>query len=447
MAKSKVTKSKKRKIFVLDTSVILHDHESINNFEDNDVALPITVLEELDNFKRGGDTKNYSAREFIRMLDRISEDYTLDQWIPLDGEGKGRVKIVLFSKKLEVDAEKVFIDKKADHRILNTVLLLQQEEKNAQVILVSKDINLRMKAKGLHIEAEDYRNDKISTETLYTGRHNYEGVETDVLRKVYTHGTVDASEIDITPEKNHYYILSDGNSTSLSYYNPLKDAFDLVEKGHCYGIKPRNAEQAFALHALMNDDVRVVTLQGVAGTGKTLLALAAALEQRNKFKQIIVARPVVPLSNRDIGFLPGDIENKINPYMEPLWDNLKVIMNQYKETEKKYKLIEKMQEEKKIVISALAYIRGRSFSDTFFIIDESQNLSPHEIKTIITRAGEGTKIVFTGDVRQIDTPFLDEQSNGLSYLIDRFKGQDLFTHVTLEKGERSELANLANELL
>lgn len=448
MAKTtKKTKAKKRKIFVLDTSVILHDHESINNFEDNDIAIPITVLEELDNFKRGGDTKNYSAREFIRMLDRISDDYTLDQWIPLDGEGKGRVKIVLFSKKLEVDAEKVFIDRKADHRILNTVLLLREEEPNTEVILISKDINLRMKAKGLNIVAEDYRNDKISTETLYTGKHAYEGVETDVLRKVYTNGSVEAELIDMEKEPNHYYILSDGNSSSLTHYNPIQDTFDLVEKGNCYGIKPRNAEQAFAFHALQNDDVKIVTLQGVAGTGKTLLALAAALEQRNKFKQIIVARPIVPLSNRDIGFLPGDIENKVNPYMEPLWDNLKVIMNQYKETEKKYKQIEKMQEEKKIVITALAYIRGRSFSDTFFIIDESQNLSPHEIKTIITRAGENTKIVFTGDIRQIDTPFLDEQSNGLSYLIDRFKGQNLFTHVTLEKGERSELANLANELL
>lgn len=445
MAKAK--KSKKRKIFVLDTSVILHDHESINNFEDNDIAIPITVLEELDNFKRGGDTKNYSAREFIRMLDRISEDYTLDQWIPLPGEGSGRIKIVLFSKKLEVDAEKVFIDKKADHRILNTVLLLREEEPDTQVILLSKDINLRMKAKGLNIDSEDYRNDKIVVDNLYSGRHTIDSVESDVLRKIYTQGSVDADLVKTDRVPNHYYILSDGNSSSLGYYNPVQDTFDRVDKGNCYGIKPRNAEQAFAFHGLMNDEVKVVTLQGVAGTGKTLLALAAALEQRNKFKQIIVARPVVPLSNRDIGFLPGDIENKINPYMEPLWDNLKVIMNQYKETEKKYKVIEKMQEEKKIVISALAYIRGRSFSDTFFIIDESQNLSPHEIKTIITRAGENTKIVFTGDIRQIDTPFLDEQSNGLSYLIDRFKGQNLFTHITLEKGERSELANLANELL
>lgn len=447
MAKTTRSKAKKRKIFVLDTSVILHDHESINNFEDNDIAIPITVLEELDNFKRGGDTKNFSAREFIRMLDRISENHTLDEWIPLDGKGKGRCKIVLFSKKMDVDAEKVFLDRKADHRILNTVLLLREEEKDAQVILISKDINLRMKAKGLNIEAEDYRNDKIVIDTLYTGRHTFNGVDPEVLRKLYTQGSVEADAIEVDKVPNHYYILTDGNASSLGYYNPFLDTFERVDKGNCYGIKPRNAEQAFALHGLSNDEVRVVTLQGVAGTGKTLLALAAAIEQRNKYKQIIVARPIVALSNRDIGYLPGDIENKINPYMEPLWDNLKVIMNQYKETEKKYKLIEKMQEEKKIVISALAYIRGRSFSDTFFIIDESQNLSPHEIKTIITRAGENTKIVFTGDIRQIDTPFLDEQSNGLSYLIDRFKGQKLFTHITLEKGERSELANLANELL
>jgi PhoH-like ATPase len=220
-----------------------------------------------------------------------------------------------------------------------------------------------------------------------------------------------------------------------------------VEKDYTYGIKPKNAEQAFAINALMNDDIKLVVLQGVAGTGKTLLALASALEQNKNYQQIILARPIIPLSNRDIGFLPGDANDKISPYMEPLWDNLKFILNQFKENEKKHKAILEMQEQGKIMITPLAFIRGRSFSNIMFIVDEAQNLTPHEVKTIITRAGEGTKIVFTGDVHQIDTPYLDENSNGLAYLIDRVKGQKLFAHVKLEKGERSELANLANELL
>jgi len=220
-----------------------------------------------------------------------------------------------------------------------------------------------------------------------------------------------------------------------------------VEKRPVYGIKPHNAEQTFAIHALLNPEVRLVTLQGVAGTGKTLLALAGALEQRRNYKQIYLARPIVPLSNKDIGYLPGDIKSKLNPYMEPLWDNLKFIQNQFGEGDKEATRLTDMVNSEKLVITPLAYIRGRSLSNIFFIVDEAQNLTPHEIKTIITRAGEGTKIVFTGDIHQIDTPYLDSLSNGLSYLIDRIKDHPLYAHVTLEKGERSELANLANDLL
>jgi PhoH-like ATPase len=220
-----------------------------------------------------------------------------------------------------------------------------------------------------------------------------------------------------------------------------------VEKTAAYGIRPRNAEQIFALHALMNPDVKLVTLQGVAGTGKTLLALSGALEQKREFRQVYLARPIVPLSNKDIGYLPGDIKSKLNPYMEPLWDNLKMIQNQWEETDKEYKKITEMVESEKLMITPLAYIRGRSLSNIYFIVDEAQNLTPHEVKTIITRAGENTKIVFTGDIFQIDTPYLDTQSNGLSYLIDKIRNNPLYAHITLEKGERSELANLANELL
>ena len=220
-----------------------------------------------------------------------------------------------------------------------------------------------------------------------------------------------------------------------------------VEKRSVYGVKPRNAEQTFAIHAALKPEIKLVSIQGVAGTGKTLLALAAALEQKKEYKQIYLARPIVPLSNKDIGYLPGDIKSKINPYMEPLWDNLKFIQSQYKETDREFQKINDMVENEKLHITPLAYIRGRSLSNICFIIDEAQNLTPHEVKTIITRAGEGTKIIFTGDIFQIDTPYLDSHSNGLSTLIDKMKDQPLYAHITLEKGERSELANLAGNLL
>lgn len=442
-------KSKKpKKIFVLDTSVILHDHNVLDCFEENDIAIPITVLEELDNFKRGNDTKNYEAREFIRILDRLSNAYTLQDWIPINGEDKGKFKIILENDMNEADAVKIFGNKN-DHHILNAALSLKITAKDSKVILVSKDINLRLKAKALNITAEDFETGKIDRDsTLYTGKQLVENIESEYINKLYKQGNI--SDTNVIKDKltaNGFYIMKNGKSSVLSYYNPLDDCLERVEKQYVYGIKPRNAEQTFALHALLNPDIKLVTLQGVAGTGKTLLALASALEQHNLYHQIVLARPIVPLSNKDIGYLPGNADEKINPYMQPLFDNLKFIKNQFGQNEKKYRKIEEMEDEGKLNISALAFIRGRSLSNVIFIVDEAQNLTPHEVKTIITRAGENTKIIFTGDVFQIDTPYLDEQSNGLSYLIDRLKGNELFAHITLEKGERSELANLANELL
>ena len=442
-------KSKKpKKIFVLDTSVILHDHNVLDCFEENDIAIPITVLEELDNFKRGNDTKNYEAREFIRILDRLSNAYTLQDWIPINGEDKGKFKIILENDTNEADAVKIFGNKN-DHHILNAALSLKITAKDSKVILVSKDINLRLKAKALNITAEDFETGKIDRDsTLYTGKQLVENIESEYINKLYKQGNI--SDTNVIKDKltaNGFYIMKNGKSSVLSYYNPLDDCLERVEKQYVYGIKPRNAEQTFALHALLNPDIKLVTLQGVAGTGKTLLALASALEQHNLYHQIVLARPIVPLSNKDIGYLPGNADEKINPYMQPLFDNLKFIKNQFGQNEKKYRKIEEMEDDGKLNISALAFIRGRSLSNVIFIVDEAQNLTPHEVKTIITRAGENTKIIFTGDVFQIDTPYLDEQSNGLSYLIDRLKGNELFAHITLEKGERSELANLANELL
>ncbi len=441
-------KSAQRKIFVLDTSVILHDHKSIDNFDEHDICLPITVLEELDNFKRGKDTKNFEAREFIRMIDKLSANYTLQDWIPLEGSKKGKFKIVMDNGKLKVDAEKVFRDNKADHRILNTVLHLKETEPDSKITLVSKDINLRLKAKALNMFSEDYETGKVNDVTkLYNGNEVIENVDSEYIRELYTKGSTE--DLSPIPKRidNQYYIFKNGKTSSLAYYNPFNQFVERVEKMYAYGIKPRNAEQTFAIHALLNPEVKLVTMQGVAGTGKTLLALAAAIEQRKEYMQIILARPIVPLSNRDIGYLPGTAEKKVDPYMQPLYDNLDFIKSQFSENEKRHKQIMQMIRDKKINISPLAFIRGRSLSNVFFIIDEAQNLTPHEVKTIITRAGENTKIVFTGDVHQIDTPYLDEESNGLSYIIDRLKGSSLFAHITLAKGERSELANLANELL
>jgi PhoH-like ATPase len=444
-----VSAKKDKKIYVLDTSVILHDHNSIHNFEENDVAIPITVLEELDNFKRGNDTKNFEAREFIRIIDKLALDYTLQEWIPLNGNSKGNFKIILRNDHPSIDAVKIFNERKADHQILNAALTLQVEEKGRKVILVTKDINLRLKAKALNLQAEDYETGKIKdVQNLYTGKTEIPNIDSEVIRRIFNDGSLeDTSCLGKQKSNNQFYILKNGKSSALAFYNPFKEIIERVEKQYTYGIKPRNAEQTFALHAILNPDIKLVTLQGVAGTGKTLLALAGSIEQRKRYNQIILARPIVPLSNKDIGYLPGDVKDKINPYMEPLWDNLKFIKNQFSETEKRYKQIVDMEKSEQIVITPLAFIRGRSLSDVMFIVDEAQNLTPHEVKTIITRAGSNTKIIFTGDVHQIDTPYLDEQSNGLSYLIDRLKGNELFAHITLEKGERSELANLANELL
>lgn len=440
--------AKKKKIFVLDTSVLLHDHQSITSFEKNDVAIPITVLEELDNFKVGNDTKNFTARAVIRFIDKLSGGKALKDWISL-GKNRGKFHVVLSGKPIGVNAEDIYAQGKNDHKIINAALYLQEKHKTSPVILVTKDINLRIKAKALGISAEDYETGKVDQTTLDSSSLKVvENIDSEVIRQLFNKGRIaEEGVLGKYKSANGYYVLKNGRSSSLAYYNPLLDQVERVEKKYITGIKPKNAEQAFAVNALMNNDIKLVVLQGVAGTGKTLLALAAALEQHKNYQQIILARPLVPLSNRDIGFLPGDASDKISPYMEPLWDNLKFIKNHYSENEKKYKELTSMQEDGKIMITPLAFIRGRSLSNVIFIVDEAQNLTPHEVKTIISRAGENTKIIFTGDVNQIDTPYLDENSNGLAYLIDRVKGQNLFAHIKLEKGERSELANLANELL
>lgn len=438
------------KLFVLDTNVILHDSGCIQNFEENDVAIPITVLEELDHFKRGNEAINFQARDFLRAIDELTDDLLADKGTSL-GPGLGSIRVVLGS---EVDprVRAAFAADTPDHRILNCALVLQKRETSRRVVLVTKDTNLRMKAKGLSLPAQDYTTDKVeSFDKLYTGKRVIEDASSESISLFYNNekGIVPAASVpQITqPVPNENFVLRNGSKSVLCTYRQMDQSLVRVEKTSTYGISPRNAEQSFALKMLTDDNIKLVTLAGTAGTGKTLLALAAALECRQRYRQILLARPVVPLSNRDLGFLPGDVEAKLDPYMQPLYDNLTVIRHQFNDSDVAAQRINEMRESEKLMITPLAYIRGRSLQRIFFIIDEAQNLTPHEVKTIITRAGEGTKIVLTGDIRQIDQPYLDALSNGLSYLIHRMMGQPIYGHVTLEKGERSALADLASELL
>ncbi|AMR33387.1 phosphate starvation-inducible protein PhoH [Mucilaginibacter sp. PAMC 26640] len=445
---SKDNTDRKRKIFVLDTSVILYDHNAFENFQEHDVAIPIQVLEELDNMKSGNDTRNFEARSFIRLMDDLSRNRLINQWMPLNGKSKGSFKVIMDVKNSSADAEVVFGSDKIDHRILNAALGVQFENPDKKVILVSKDICLRLKAKSLNLYAEDYETGKVKNiEELYSGKTVLNKVTDKLLGKLNKNDAIPAGDFDLQPRSNQFYILNSKNATASVFYNKQTDMMEKVMEQPVLNIHPRNPEQAFAIHALLHPDIKLVTIQGNAGTGKTLLALASALEQRKYYRQIFVTRPIVPLSNKDIGFLPGDVKSKIDPYMAPIWDNLKFIKDQFAEDEKMQAKIDELVANDKISITPLAFIRGRTLSKIFFIVDEAQNLTPHEVKTIISRAGESSKFVFTGDIYQIDTPYLDAESNGLSYLIDKAKGHPLYAHVTLQKGERSELANLATELL
>jgi PhoH-like ATPase len=309
-----------------------------------------------------------------------------------------------------------------------------------------------MKAKAIGILAEDYTTDRISLEELYSGKETLENFDDNLLTQIFqvpfqipAQKVIKADKKEVHPNK--FYVIRNASRSVLAYLDNEMKTVEKIDKNYTYGIKPRNAEQTFAVSALINKNIPLVTITGKAGTGKTLLALASALYVKKEFRQIYVARPVIPLSNKDIGFLPGDVDSKLAPYMQPLWDNLKVIQDQFPDTDKHHLQINQMIKDEKLIVEPLSYIRGRSLQRIYFIVDEAQNLTPHEIKTIITRVGEGTKIVFTGDIYQIDHPYLDSQSNGLSYLIETFKGQKLYAHINLEKGERSELAELASNLL
>lgn len=437
------------KLFVLDTNVILHDASCIERFEENDIAVPITVLEELDKFKRGNEDIHFQARQFLRKLDELTGPIISKSGVPR-GPGLGNIRVVL-GGRVDEELKDCFLHDSPDHRILNCALRLTQEEQSRQVVLVTKDINLRMKAKAIGVVAEDFEADKLqSFDELYTGKRLVEGADSSEIDRFFEGKGIVPRDLVTrieNPIANENFVLRNGSKSALLTYSAANEEYHRVQKLTAYGIQPRNAEQSFALRALLDDNIKLVTLAGKAGTGKTLLALASALEARSRYTQILLARPIVPLSNRDLGFLPGDIEAKLDPYMQPLFDNLNVIRHQFKETDSHAQKIRELLDNEKLLITPLSYIRGRSLPRMFFIVDEAQNLTPHEVKTIVTRAGEGTKIVFTGDINQIDQPYLDGLSNGLSHLINRMVGQPIYAHITLEKGERSELADIASKIL
>jgi PhoH-like ATPase len=373
---------KKKKIFVLDTNVLLHDYLCIYNFQENNVIIPITVLEELDKFKRGNDIINYHAREFTRELDKISGDKLFNGGVAL-GKRLGKLSIET-GKSFSGTAQMSFPENTPDHRILAIAEHVFRNNPEKDVVFISKDINLRMKAKSIGIMAQDYENDKVrNIDDIYRSVSTIDSINDQLIMKMYEGPDgipLKDFKLPIAPCANQYFIFKGNSSSALAHYNSKTGLINRVIKQKTYGIEPRNAEQTFALDALLRDDVQLVTITGKAGTGKTLLALAAALQQRQEFTQIFLARPIVPLANRDIGFLPGDIKEKIGPYMLPLFDNLDVIKNKFTQTSKEYQKIEEMLKTEKLIITPLAYIRGRSLSRIFFIVDEAQNLTPHEVK-------------------------------------------------------------------
>ncbi|MCC6509819.1 MAG: PhoH family protein [Pirellulaceae bacterium] len=437
------------KLFVVDTNVILHDANCVQNFKEHDVVIPIVVLEELDRFKKGNEDVNFQARAFLRRVDELTGDAFSSDGVSL-GAGRGSIRVVL-GGEWHPELRQACLEDCPDHRILNVALWLKQELATRPVVLVTKDTNLRMKAKSFGLTAQDYSTDKVeSFEKLYTGKRLVEDISHEQLAPFANNGGhVQATSLPqiANPIANENFILRSGSRSVLATYSAKEKAFIRIDRVTASGVLPRNAEQSFALRALLDDNLKLVTLTGQAGSGKTLLALSAALECRARYRQTLLARPAVPLSNRDLGFLPGDVGAKLDPYMQPLYDNLAVINPQRGNGQDIAQSNQESLNSKQLEVTPLAYIRGRSLHRVFLIVDEAQNLTPHEIKTIITRAGEGTKMVFTGDIQQIDHPYLDSLSNGLSYLINRMVGQPIYGHVSLEKGERSPLAELASTLL
>ncbi len=443
-----------KKTYVLDTNVLIHNPQAMFSFKDNHVVIPITVIEEIDNFKKGLDEKGRNARQIGRYLDKLREQGSLQKGVAI--ENNGCIQVML-SRHISETAEDILINDTNDNLIIGTALYIRNTNPDTEVVLVSKDANVRIKADAVGLNSENYDTDRINFNELYTGFK----VLTDPAAKqeVAKNNTLPNPFEHLFP--NEFVRLCDAPedekaSTILRYSSATNSLSPLAfyHGQELFGIAARNDEQIMAFDLLLDPAVKLVSLVGKAGTGKTLIALAAGLNQvveTNQYSRLVVSRPIFPLG-KDIGFLPGTKAEKFNPWMQPIYDNMELLLSHRNEKESKHngKIFGKKAPALTdyldfgfIELEPLTYIRGRSLPDQYIIVDEAQNLTPHEMKTIITRAGEGTKIVLTGDPYQIDIPYLDSESNGLSVVVERLKAEELIGHITLEKGERSVLANIA----
>ncbi|MBI4405400.1 MAG: PhoH family protein [Deltaproteobacteria bacterium] len=442
-----------KKTFVLDTSVILYDPQCIYRFDDNIVVVPVTVLEEMDHFKKDLTETGRNARQFSRILDDFRKRGTLTKGVDI---GKRGTLVVDLFRDAEKHLPKDMSHEKGDHRILAVALKIRADHPNIPVIFVTKDVNLRVKADALGINSVDFEPSRVSIEDLYSGIVHFD-VPSDVIDNFIAQKRFPMKDTSLIP--NAYVLLRDQRNPEHMAYGrysaPEKEIVQLrIPKDGVWGIKSRNMEQTFVLDALLDDSLDLVSLVGKAGTGKTLLALACGLQKtidEGKYQKLLVSRPIFPLG-KDIGYLPGEIEEKLNPWMQPIFDNVDYIVSFSggdKPTAKRppRRAWQELINQGMLQIEPLTYIRGRSLAYQFLIVDEAQNLTPHEIKTIITRAGEGTKVVLTGDCYQIDNPYVDSSNNGLSFIVERFKMEHIAAHITLTKGERSRLAELATNLL
>jgi len=443
-----------KKVFILDTNVLLNNPLSIFKFEDNDVVIPISVIEEIDNFKKELSDTGRNAREVSRILDRLRTKGKLSSGIDLfdDREATGQLFVYL-GNNMEILPE--LLANSTDNHILAIGLTLQKQfGDQRRVIIITKDSNLRIKADAFGLEAQDFEADKVDISHLYEG-FKHIAVDASLINTFYTKREIVLEESDLLP--NQFVILEDNNDASqfvagmFDFVDGCIRALDPFSEG-VWGIYPRNVEQTFALEALLDDNIKLVTLTGSAGTGKTLLAIAAGLTKctdEDEYQKLLVSRPIFPLG-KDIGFLPGDLDEKLNPWMQPIFDNLELLLSGGVTSRKKRfnsKSYQELINQGMLAVEPLTYIRGRSLPNQYFVVDEAQNLTPHEIKTILTRAGEGTKVVLTGDPYQIDNPYIDAQNNGLTYVVERFKSEKIAAHITLKRGERSELAAIAAERL
>ena len=440
-----------KKNFVLDTNVLLHDPRSIFAFDDNNVVVPIYVIEEIDNFKRDLSSLGRNARQVARYLDEFREQGRLREGVPL-GAGKGSIRVIFSERQLPPELRNGHST--TDDRILAVALDVREREPGLPAVFVTKDTNLRIRADAMGLRTEDYDAEGVALDELWSGITEVT-VGSEAVDQFYSHGLVEVAAAAEPPPPNEFAVLRDRANpqhSAVGKYSATRQGFvPLVKlpKEGIWGIRPRNKEQSFALDLLLNDEVRLVTIVGKAGTGKTLLAIAAGLHktlEENAYQKLLVSRPIFPLG-RDIGYLPGTVEEKLNPWMQPIFDNVEYLMNLSRADKKLGRGYHELVDLGILEIEPLTYIRGRSIPNQYMIVDEAQNLTPHEVKTIVTRAGDGTKIVLTGDPYQIDNPYVDQTNNGLIHVVNKFRNEKLAGHITLSKGERSPLAELAANLL